>query len=79
MANASAYYVLDKVDGKHDVKKIKQTLGTLPGVTSVSVNASTNQIAVDFDTTGVQSSRIEKQLEKAGYTICETKMDNHKM
>lgn len=79
MAYASAYYVLEKVDGKHDVQKIKQALSTLPGVTSVSVNASTNQIAVDFDTTGVQSSRIEKQLEKAGYTICETKMDNHKM
>lgn len=77
MANASAYYVLDKVDGKHDVKEIKQALSTLPGVTSVSVNASTNQIAVDFDTTGVQSARIQKQLEKAGYKICETEMDNY--
>lgn len=76
MANESVYYVLDKVDGKHDVKELKQILGTLKGVTSVSVNASTNQIAVDFDTTGVQSAQIQKQLKKAGYIVSETKTDN---
>lgn len=77
MANASVYYTLNSVDGKHDVKRIKQTLDALPGVLSVSVNAGSNQVAVDFDTTGVQSTRIQNQLEKAGFEICETKTDNH--
>ncbi|MEE0109907.1 heavy-metal-associated domain-containing protein [Ruminobacter sp.] len=77
MANASVYYTLNSVDGKHDVKRIKQTLDALPGVLSVSVNAGSNQVAVDFDTTGVQSTRIQNQLEKAGFEIRETKTDNH--
>ena len=77
MANASVYYTLNSVDGKHDVKRIKQTLDALPGVLSVSVNAGSNQVAVDFDTTGVQSTRIQNQLEQAGFEIRETKTDNH--
>lgn len=68
-----------RVNGKHDTKEIKQILGALPGVTSVSVNVSTNQITVDFDTTSMQSDRIQKQLEKAGYKIHETETDNHTM
>lgn len=76
MANESAYFKLDDVDGKHDVKEIKRVLDALPGVTSVSVNAETNQVAVDFDRTGVQSDRIQNKLEKAGYTIAESKLDS---
>lgn len=69
MAKASVYFTLDKVDGKHGVKQIKQTLSALPGVSSVSVNGNSNHVAVDFDTTGIQSDRIQTQLEKAGYQI----------
>ena len=75
MANESAYFNLDNIDGKHDVKEIKRVLDALPGVASVSVNAETNQVAVDFDSTGVQSDRIQSKLEKAGYTIVESKSD----
>ena len=79
MSKASVYFTLGNVDGKHDVKEIKQGLDTLPGVFSVSVNHSSDRVAVDFDTTGTQSDRIEKQLEKMGYQILDSKFDHHMM
>ena len=77
MSKASIYFTLRNVDGKHDVKDIKKTLDTLPGVESVSVNAETGSVAVDYDTTGVLSDRIQKQLEKAGYEVTKTNLDHH--
>lgn len=77
MSSASIYFTLNNVDGKHDVKEIKKTLDELPGVTSVSVNAETNYVAVDYDTTGVKSDRIQKQLEKAGYEVVASNLESH--
>lgn len=79
MSKASIYFTVNKVDGKHDVKQMKQGLDALPGVISVSVNESTNRVAVDFDTTGVQTARIGKQLEQMGYKILDQKLENHVM
>ena len=76
MASASIYFTLDQIDGKHDVKRIKKTLDELPGVTSVSVNAETDSVAVDYDTTGVLSDRIQKQLERAGYTVTQVNLES---
>lgn len=47
-----------------------------PGVASVSVNAETNQVAVDFDSPGIQCDRIQSQLKKADCTIVESKSDS---
>ena len=67
MAKESAYFTVGGISGKHDVKEIKRGLDTLPGVLSVSVGGG--RVAVDFDTTGVQSSRIERQLAEMGYQV----------
>lgn len=77
MASASIYFTLDQIDGKHDVKRIKKTLDELSGVTSVSVNTETDSVAVDYDTTGVLSDRIQKQLERAGYTVTQVNLESH--
>lgn len=77
MSKASVYFTLGDLDDKHDIKAIKRELDTLPGVNSVSVSGSSNRVAVDFDTTGVQAERIEKQLEKMGYQILSSKTDDH--
>ena len=69
MPKESVSFTLRKIDGKHDVKQIKKVLAGLPGVLSVSVNDVTGNVAVDFDTTGVESTQIQKQLEKIGYEI----------
>lgn len=74
MAKESACFTVGGVSGKHDVKDIKRGLDTLPGVSSVSVS-SDGRVAVDFDTTGVQSSRIEKQLSDMGYQVRDSGAD----
>lgn len=79
MSKASVCFTLGNLDDKHDVKAIKRELDALPGVLSVSVSRGPNCVAVDFDTTGIQSSRIGKQLEKMGYQILDSKTNNHIM
>ena len=79
MSKASAYFALDGLSDKHDVKSIKRELDTLPGVLSVSISDDSKRVAVDFDTTGVQTDRIGKRLEKMGYQIRDTKTENHLM
>lgn len=69
MPKESVSFTLRNVDGKHDVKEIKKALDSLPGVLSVSVNDVTGSVAVDYNTTGTQRTRIQKQLEKSGYEI----------
>ena len=78
MAKASAYFPLAGLDEKSDGKEIKRELDALPGVLSVSVSDS-GCVAVDYDTTGVQSGQIAQQLEKLGYQILSTKTDSHIM
>lgn len=77
MSNASIYFTVDNVNGKHDVKELKRELDTFPGVTSVSVNDQTETIAVDFDTTAVQEERLQKRIEKLGYEITHIRLDNN--
>lgn len=79
MSKASVYFTLDGLNNKHDVKAIKRELDTLPGVLSVSLSNESNRVAVDFDTTGVQSERIGKQLEQMGYPVLDTKVEHHIM
>lgn len=79
MSKASAYFTLDGLSDKYDVKAIKRELDTLPGVLSVSISDDSKRVAVDFDTTGVQTDRIGKRLEKMGYQICDIKTKNHVM
>ena len=79
MPKASAYFSLGNAGDKHDAKAIKRELAALPGVLSVSISSSSNRIAVDFDTTGVQPERIKKQLEMLGYPVLGSETENHRM
>ena len=75
MTKASACFTVGGISGKHDVKDIKRGLDTLPGVSSVSVS-NDGRIAVDFDTTGRQRDRIEKQLADMGYQVLASETDS---
>lgn len=79
MSKASAYFTLGGINGKHDKNKLKRELDTLPGVSSVSVSDDPFRVAVDFDTTGIQSDRIQQRLEKMGYEILDSRSDSHVM
>ena len=74
MAKANACFTVGGISGKHDVKEIKRGLDTLPGVLSVTVS-NESRVSVDFDTTGVQSDRIGKQLADMGYQVLNAKTD----
>lgn len=69
MKRASAYFTLDSIDGKHDIKTLKKELDTIRGVISVSVSDTNDSVSVDFDTTGAKYEQIEKKIDKLGYSI----------
>jgi copper chaperone CopZ len=79
MSKESAYFKIVNLNGKHDIKQIKQVLDTLPGIIAVSVNVEKSSVAVDFDNTGVMHSQIENRLNSLGFHITEEKTENHLM
>lgn len=79
MSKASAYFTVKDSNGKHGTKELKRELGTLHGVISVSVNELSNNIAVDFDTSGVKQEQLKTTIEKLGYDITQTQFENHIM
>ena len=68
MSKQSAYFRVPDLSGDHGSKDIKKKIDSIPGVISVSVNASTNKVAVDYDSTGTSYGSIKDEIEKAGYT-----------
>lgn len=79
MSKASAYFRLENIDGKHDVKELKRELNSLHGIISVIVNENTERIAVDYDSTGVAQRQIQRVIENLGYDVVNTRFENHMM
>lgn len=79
MSKASVYFAVKDSNGKHGAKELKRELGTLRGVISVSVNELTDNIAVDFDTSGLNQEQLKTTIEKLGYDITRTQFENHMM
>ena len=76
---ASAYFTLDDLGGKHEVKALKRELDTLHGVVSVSISQKTNSVAVDYDTTGENCEKIQKKIKDLGYGVVDVRLDQHMM
>ena len=79
MSKASAYFIVNDTQGRHDFKRIKGDLTELAGVISVSMNTMKNSVAVDFDTTGIRKNQLFDKLRNWGYDISETKYETHIM
>lgn len=79
MSKESVYFQISDIAGNHDSKVLKRELGTVHGVLSVSVNTEKKAVAVDYDSTGVTSNRLEKRLEQLGYRVESCKTENHIM
>ncbi len=77
MSKASAYYTLNGISGKHDIKEIKRELSAIHGVMSVSVSGQ--NVAVDFDTSGTDCERIRRTIAKLGYEVSDNGFQNHIM
>lgn len=70
MPHLSAYFTLEEAADAHGVKRLKQGLDALPGVTSVSVSDS-GCVAVDYDTTGVRQEQIRQKVQELGFLLKE--------
>ncbi len=79
MPKASAYFVIDNLKGKHDVKELKRELDAFRGVNSVSVSDKSSIVAVDFDNTGILHSQLKSKIEKLGYNISRSRTETHIM
>lgn len=75
MAHESAYFTLETMSGKKDMKKLKQGLDTLPGVMSVSVNGYRDGVAVDYDNTGVTQAQLHRKLNELGFAVSSISVD----
>ena len=70
MPHLSTYFTLEEAVGAHGVKRLKEGLDTLPGVTSVSVSDS-GCVAVDYDTTGIRQEQIRQMVQDLGFLLKE--------
>lgn len=68
MAHLSTYFTLEEAAGRHDARRLKQGLDTLPGVTSVSVSDS-GCVAVDYDSSGVRQEQIRQKVQELGFLL----------
>jgi copper chaperone CopZ len=67
MSKQSAYFRVPNLGGEHGSKTIKHNLDGIHGVISVSVNLTSNKVAVDFDSTGTNCEKLKEEIEKSGF------------
>lgn len=79
MPKESAYFRVESLDSKRDVKDIKRQLDAIPGVISVSINAEEAKVAVDFDNSGVKQADIRNRLVESGYDVASVSGEEHVM
>lgn len=79
MSKQSAYFTVPGLSGKHAVKKIKQAVGGLPGVLSVSAGVRDDCVAVDYDSTGTNPQAIGACFRSAGIGAELTENRDHTM
>lgn len=78
MAKNSAYFSVTSLNGKHDLKRIKQELDrTCDGVLSVAVGLNRNTVSVDFDDTGVTPQQLRDCLTHMGLDVTGARMEYH--
>ena len=58
MPQESAYFIIENVDDKHDLKDVKRGLDQMHGVHSVSVSLDSHLVAIDYDSSGVSYDLI---------------------
>lgn len=79
MSKQSAYFSVPGLNGRHEIKKIKQALDGVPGVFSVSADAAGDGVAVDYDSTGADLRQIEARFREIGLDAELLKNQDHTM
>lgn len=79
LSKQSAYFRVPGLSGNRGSNEIKERVAQIPGVLSVSVNRSTNKVAVDYDSTGTSCEKIKEKIEEAGFEAQLLANQNHIM
>lgn len=79
MSKQSVYFKIPGLAGKQEAKSVKQNLAKIPGVTSVSVNAEADKVAVDYDSSGTNSQDICRCIKNLGIAAELIEKQNHVM
>lgn len=79
MSKESAYFRVENLKSKQDIKNIKKQLDDIKGVISVSINLDDSRLAVDYDNTAVMQSNIEDRLIRLGYEAKNDGQEVHTM
>lgn len=65
----SAYFIMQSVDGRHDVQDVQAILSALHGVSRVQADPQTGLVAVDYNSAGTSYDRMEACLNRIGCQI----------
>lgn len=79
VAKRSAYFKVSELHNKHQLGRIKRTLNEIPGVLSVSADIQSNQVAVDYDSSGLNIEKIISQLQNHGMDVKPIENEDHTM
>ena len=67
MDSQHAYFSIANLKGTRGAAQIMQQLNTTPGVLSVQVSIRRQQVAVQYDASGIQQPQIRQKLSDMGY------------
>jgi copper chaperone CopZ len=68
MSKETVTFELPQMSQSHDPKELKKGIDTLHGIISVSVNAKSKKVAVDFDNTSTNSEEITNRIRELGFS-----------
>ena len=71
MANATVQLQAPDISCGHCVASVKNRVGQLDGVESVDASAETKLIDITFDTSKIDLTKIQAELEDEGYPATE--------
>ncbi len=69
MPSENAFFTVQRVDGIYGLGELQSALYGMHGISSVNVNSQTNEVAVNYNSSGSSYDLIENRLNKMGYQI----------
>lgn len=69
MANETKVLNVEGMSCMHCVAAVKESVGSLPGVTKVEPDLNTKKVTVEFDDEKVKLDDIKEKIEDAGYQV----------
>ena len=69
MANESKTLNVEGMSCMHCVNAVKDSIGSLPGISKLEVDLTGKKVAVEYDSEKVNIEKIKDKIEDAGYSV----------